>query len=328
MPVESHRESLDIEAPDGHRSSKTSQRDAAWSPVTLGGAFAAVLLLGGGILYMTKDGRNPEPEVPGGGSVGLQLKAPWWIQQGVIPEGPQTDMGTWKAITFSKEQQEHFGVDAMGKVVDKAKYDAAIAAMNVEAKAPWWITAGVTPEGPVKDMGGWTASTFSKDQQALYGVQEFGSVVDREKFNKAIAALPNSKGLRVLPPWWILHNVKPLGTKQDMGGWEAITFSHDQREQFGIDKFGVILNKTKFTAAMAKLTEQGRGFQRIAPWWIQDHVVPMGPEKDMGGWNASTFSEDQQKEFGVDVDGTVTNQDTFDAAIKALRAKGVVNVVV
>merc|ERR1719401_2220381 len=42
-------------------------------------------------------------------------------------------MGTWKAVSFSKEQQEEFGVDEDGKVKDQEKFDKAVAAAK-EAK--------------------------------------------------------------------------------------------------------------------------------------------------------------------------------------------------
>lgn len=39
-------------------------------------------------------------------------------------------MGTWKAISFSPEQQERFGVNESGDVLDQPKWDAAILALK------------------------------------------------------------------------------------------------------------------------------------------------------------------------------------------------------
>merc|ERR1712060_322315 len=58
------------------------------------------------------------------------LLPPWWILEGVKPEGEPQDMGGWKAVTFSKEQQEHFGIDATGQVLDDAKFQAALKALK------------------------------------------------------------------------------------------------------------------------------------------------------------------------------------------------------
>ena len=64
------------------------------------------------------------PPPPVGGKGGLP---PWWIMQKVKPEGPERDMGTWKAIGFSAAQQAQFGVDEGGEI-DRPKWEAAIAA--------------------------------------------------------------------------------------------------------------------------------------------------------------------------------------------------------
>jgi len=58
----------------------------------------------------------------------------------------------------------------------------------------------------------------------------------------------------------------------------------------------------------------------LPPWWIINKVQPEGPEVDKGSWKAVSFSEAQQKEFGVDAEGTVTDQAKYDAKIDALKA--------
>mmetsp|Transcript_36025 Transcript_36025/g.90556 ORF Transcript_36025/g.90556 Transcript_36025/m.90556 type:complete len:155 (+) Transcript_36025:69-533(+) len=55
---------------------------------------------------------------------------PWWILDGVKPEGEPQDMGGWKAVTFSKKQQEHFGISASGQVKDESKFHAALKALK------------------------------------------------------------------------------------------------------------------------------------------------------------------------------------------------------
>lgn len=54
------------------------------------------------------------------------------------------------------------------------------------------------------------------------------------------------------------------------------------------------------------------------PWWIQNNVTPAAPDKDMGGWTACQFSEEQQAKFGCDADGEVKSQGVHDAALKSL----------
>ena len=73
----------------------------------------------------------PPPAAAGvGGRGGLP---PWWILQKVKPEGPERDMGTWKAISFSAAQQAQFGVDEGGEILDRPKWEAAIAALKAAA---------------------------------------------------------------------------------------------------------------------------------------------------------------------------------------------------
>ena len=70
------------------------------------------------------------PPPPVGGKGGLP---PWWIMQKVKPEGPERDMGTWKAISFSEAQQAQFGVDEAGEILDRPKWEEAIAALKTAA---------------------------------------------------------------------------------------------------------------------------------------------------------------------------------------------------
>eukprot|EP00929_Paragymnodinium_shiwhaense_P010594 TRINITY_DN11538_c0_g1_i1.p1 TRINITY_DN11538_c0_g1~~TRINITY_DN11538_c0_g1_i1.p1 ORF type:complete len:132 (+),score=52.23 TRINITY_DN11538_c0_g1_i1:73-468(+) len=124
---------------------------------------------------------------------------PWWTLAGVKPEGPEVDMGTWKAISFTEEQQAKFFVNSKGEVQDQAKHDAAIAEHKKGGAAPamvggkgglppWWILAGVKPEGPEVDHGSWKGISFSEAQQATFACSASGDVTDAEKHKAAVAA--------------------------------------------------------------------------------------------------------------------------------------------
>jgi hypothetical protein len=54
------------------------------------------------------------------------------------------------------------------------------------------------------------------------------------------------------------------------------------------------------------------------PWWALYKVVPSGADRDMGGWTASSFSDDQQTTFGVDINGDVVDVDKHKAMLKQL----------
>eukprot|EP00929_Paragymnodinium_shiwhaense_P057063 TRINITY_DN2855_c0_g1_i3.p2 TRINITY_DN2855_c0_g1~~TRINITY_DN2855_c0_g1_i3.p2 ORF type:complete len:275 (+),score=74.44 TRINITY_DN2855_c0_g1_i3:71-895(+) len=139
-----------------------------------------------------------------------QADPPWWIVHGVTPEGPnkpRNEGDGFTVKTFTPEQQEHFGVNEFGDIIDQEKHDAAIAALvslsqegavlrqpDSQADPPWWIVHGVTPEGPDKPRNegdGFTVKTFTPEQQEHFGVNEFGDIIDQEKHDAAIAALKN-----------------------------------------------------------------------------------------------------------------------------------------
>eukprot|EP00435_Cladocopium_sp_Y103_P046140 s763_g13.t1 len=54
---------------------------------------------------------------------------PWWILAGVMPQGPSIDMGTYKMSSFSKSQQEQFGVNQHGQITDFSRFTSATAAL-------------------------------------------------------------------------------------------------------------------------------------------------------------------------------------------------------
>mmetsp|Transcript_27216 Transcript_27216/g.61746 ORF Transcript_27216/g.61746 Transcript_27216/m.61746 type:complete len:80 (+) Transcript_27216:88-327(+) len=70
---------------------------------------------------------------------------PWWILADIKPAGPEKDMGTWTAISFSKEQQEMFFIDEHGKAVDEEKFQAALEEHHKKMEAA--AAAESTPAG-------------------------------------------------------------------------------------------------------------------------------------------------------------------------------------
>eukprot|EP00929_Paragymnodinium_shiwhaense_P039951 TRINITY_DN20907_c0_g1_i1.p1 TRINITY_DN20907_c0_g1~~TRINITY_DN20907_c0_g1_i1.p1 ORF type:complete len:130 (-),score=34.18 TRINITY_DN20907_c0_g1_i1:130-519(-) len=54
------------------------------------------------------------------------VRQPWWLIAGVDQGGPEKDMGGFKVATFSKEQQDEFAVDELGKVEDAGKFNKAM----------------------------------------------------------------------------------------------------------------------------------------------------------------------------------------------------------
>ena len=59
---------------------------------------------------------------------------PWWILHDVNPAGPERDKGTWRAISYTQEQQGHFGVDINGEVTDHEQHGNALESLGSERR--------------------------------------------------------------------------------------------------------------------------------------------------------------------------------------------------
>ena len=68
-------------------------------------------------------------------SIANGMLPPWWILNDVKPEGEPEDMGSYSIVTFSKEQQEKFAIDAHGEVKDQGHFQKALHALK-ESKPP------------------------------------------------------------------------------------------------------------------------------------------------------------------------------------------------
>merc|ERR1712107_642279 len=136
----------------------------------------------------------------GGTELDSKTLPPWWILHGVHPDGPLKNEGAWRELSFSKAQMSQFGIDEEGKVLDRAKFEPAIARsgkkpaqpaqgteLDSKTLPPWWILHGVHPDGPLKNEGAWRELSFSKAQMSQFGIDEEGKVLDRAKFEAAIA---------------------------------------------------------------------------------------------------------------------------------------------
>lgn len=112
---------------------------------------------------------------------------PWWILNGVKPAGPEKDMGSYTCITFSEAQQGQFGIDADGKVLDQAKYDAALAAL----KEGGGQTAEIATPAPLPKLDVADAETLKalKDPIIIDGRDQ--NEIDSQKGGPAIEGSTN-----------------------------------------------------------------------------------------------------------------------------------------
>eukprot|EP00927_Polykrikos_kofoidii_P074683 TRINITY_DN70705_c0_g1_i1.p1 TRINITY_DN70705_c0_g1~~TRINITY_DN70705_c0_g1_i1.p1 ORF type:complete len:111 (+),score=21.88 TRINITY_DN70705_c0_g1_i1:87-419(+) len=69
-------------------------------------------------------------------------------------------------------------------------------------------------------------------------------------FVAVLTALNFSAASGLLPPWWIIHRVRPAGPLIDMGTWKRTSFSADQQARFHINEIGDVLDEEKFKTAI------------------------------------------------------------------------------
>jgi len=119
---------------------------------------------------------------------------------------------------YTEEQQARLGVDEAGKKVVEGE--------SVTAVGPAWTRGEIEAPAGEKDMGGWTASVYTEEQQARLGVDADGHKPEM------------IGGMRTIGPAWTRGEIeKPAGVK-DMGGWTAGVYTEEQQARLGVDEFG------------------------------------------------------------------------------------------
>jgi len=103
---------------------------------------------------------------------------------------------------------------------------------------------------------------------------------------------PKMRG-RIGPRWTWDHTFeKPAGT-QDMGGWTRGVYTEEQQKRMGVNELGEPVEKNEEKKLVGGLGGMGPRWT-----WDADFEKPQG-EKDMGGWTASVYTDEQKKRLGV-----------------------------
>lgn len=84
------------------------------------------------------------------------------------PAGPERDMGSWKSVSFTQEQQQLFGVDISGEVVDHEQHALALEALSKgPIKAPTMRARPMPRSAAAALVGGAMVSEVSDEVRAL-----------------------------------------------------------------------------------------------------------------------------------------------------------------
>lgn len=133
------------------------------------------------------------------------------------------------------------------------------------------------PQG-TKNMGSWTASVFTEEQQERLGVTEDG----RPKPNPAAVPPMHARGIMGgragIGPAWTRGEIERPAGEQDMGGWTAAVYTAEQQARLGVDKDG---NKVvgKVTTKHCLYRPYMLLWLTHYLWWTPAHPVPLSSLK-------------------------------------------------
>ena len=100
---------------------------------------------------------------------------------------------------------------------------------------PPWLTGRMEAPAGTKNMGTWTASVFTPEQQERLNVTEDGRP---RPHPAAVPPMHMRGGLRGIGPAWTRGEIEAPAGEQDMGGWIAAVYTAEQQERLGVDKEG------------------------------------------------------------------------------------------
>lgn len=105
------------------------------------------------------------------------------------------------------------------------------------------------------------------------------------------------------PPWTRGEIEAPQG-ERDMGSWTAAVYTEEQQCRLGVDETGQKVSNAAGAGAEPAGGGPPPGMVGLAgpPWTYGAMEKPAG-ERDMGGWTAAYYTEEQQARLGVDEHG-------------------------
>mmetsp|Transcript_53836 Transcript_53836/g.125532 ORF Transcript_53836/g.125532 Transcript_53836/m.125532 type:complete len:437 (-) Transcript_53836:94-1404(-) len=140
---------------------------------------------------------------------------------------------------------------------------------------PAWTRGEIEPPAGTKNMGTWTASVYSPEQQARLGVDENGKKLSvPAKAAAPATVVPSAMGMpqraMALPPLWVTGGMeKPAGTK-DMGTFKQAVYTPEQQARLGVDEFG-----TKLVAAAAQAVSKTEEPQASLPTLTPEYLAAL-----------------------------------------------------
>jgi len=165
-----------------------------------------------------------EAEIKVGGMGGIGPR--WtWDHTFEKPAGTK-DMGGWTAAVYTEEQQNRLSCNEMGEPVKKKEEPKPVQGFGPR----WTWDADFEKPAGTKDMGGWTASVYTEEQQKRLSCDEMGKAVEKKEEPKMIQCFG--------PRWTYDPDFEKPALRKDMGGWTASVYSAEQMQRLGCDEMG------------------------------------------------------------------------------------------
>mmetsp|Transcript_63054 Transcript_63054/g.133097 ORF Transcript_63054/g.133097 Transcript_63054/m.133097 type:complete len:648 (+) Transcript_63054:139-2082(+) len=262
---------------------------------------------------------------PNGGACGLV--GPAWTRGEIEKPALVKDMGTWKALVYSEEQQKRLGVDEQGnkrmaastsipaRQVLSATSVGSSNTAQTKALGPAWTRGEIEKPALTKDMGSYKILVYSEEQQRRLGVDEYGKKLTDTQASASAAAAPGSNGAaacRAIGPAWTRGEIEKPAVTKDMGTYKILVYSEEQQRRLGVDETGrkregtagavggqTVVKKVIATGAAPK----AGGCRAIGPAWTRGEIEKPQGTKNMGTWTALVYTQEQQARLGVDEQG-------------------------
>ena len=118
-------------------------------------------------------------------------------------------------------------------------------------------------------------------------------------------------GLGGIGPAWTRGEIEKPAGERNMGTWTAAVYTEEQQVRLGVDEHGTKVHATG-DAPASGCGDGGfgsggprplGGLGGIGPAWTRGEMEKPAGEKDMGGWTALVYTEEQQARLGVDEQG-------------------------
>ncbi len=184
---------------------------------------------------------------------------------------------------------------------------AAKPAGGMGVLGPAWTRGEIEKPSVTVNKGTYTALEYSTEQQQRLGVDAQGKKVSPAAASPAKATTPSpakAGAVGVIGPSWTRGEIEAPAGVQDMGGWQASVYTPEQQSRLNVDSQG---NKIAIPAAAATKAPvsaaKAGAVGVIGPSWTRGEIEAPAGVQDMGGWQASVYTPEQQSRLNVDSQG-------------------------